>query len=262
MFCRQDLPGQPCIAGTAASVASTAFSTCLKNEKGDTVETVEHLLSALFALRIRNARISLTGSECPILDGSAATWLSLLQTAGTVTQRATWPVLKITKKQRVASNRGWLEVEPSSHFSVEMTVPLSDGTQQSARFCEDDSFETDIATARTFTFKEHLQPMREKGLIQGGSLDNALVIDNGQPVNKDGWRIQNECARHKILDLLGDWALGGYLLQGRVRGYASGHTLNHQLLEKILPQTQERLFARPTLSQGADITREEQPMSA
>lgn len=240
-FCRADLPGSPLIPAHWSFVSSTLFNTTLEaKNSGASISTVEHLLAALWALNITDALIKVWGPEIPILDGSSAPWLALLrdlpQQQGLGTRKP--PALYISEPVRVESDHGFLEAKPANSLSVSMMVPLDNGTRQTFTYKEGDSFMDNLANARTFSFRKNVEHMQAQGLIKGGSLDNALVLENGQPLNPGGWRAPDECARHKVLDFLGDWFLSGYALKARVSGYVSGHTLNALLVKKLVQRTQ------------------------
>lgn len=236
---RTDVQTPAIIPASFKHIASTNYHTTLQSiHTQDTLATVEHLMAALWALSVDNVLITVDGPEIPILDGSARPWMDLIQESGLVKQKgmtqATPSVIKVTRDIRVQHQESWLQISPSHTFSVTMTVPLEEGLLHTHTYRQGDNFYQDISSARTFSRRTHIEHMKQMGLIKGGSLDNALVLENGKPLNPEGFRGENECARHKILDLVGDWALAGHAFLGHVEGYASGHTLNYQLLKKLL----------------------------
>ena len=245
------------IPGDVSHVVDTRFCTTLGNSFGETIATVEHLLAALWAFGIDNARIEVSGPELPILDGSAAPWVALIQEAGIVRYRTPRKTLRISEPLYLEEGQGWIRLEPSETFSLSVTAPLGDG-EQVHRFSYrlGDSFEHEVAAARTFSQLEHVEKMQAMGLIRGGSLANALVFDGeGRVLNPEGLRFNNECARHKALDLLGDWSLGLGLLKARVTAHATGHGLNHRMLRKILEveSQRERCLRSSERPQGAPL---------
>ncbi len=232
-FVRQDAPHVP-ISASWKSVVDTRFSTTLGNSEGVTISTVEHLMAAFWALGIDNARVELNGPEVPILDGSSAPWISLLTFLGVKRYHSVSSIIRVLKTLRLQENDSWIEISPSTTFSIDLVAPLGEGTEHQFSYLLGDRFVEEIASARTFSLYENVQKMRAMGLIQGGSLDNAIVIDQGVVLNPEGLRFANECARHKALDFIGDWFLGARLFLGAVKAYAPGHALNHKLLRLLL----------------------------
>ena len=215
------------------NVSSTAFSTTLSS-KGHVVGTVEHLLAASWALGIDSLTVEVEGDELPVLDGSAWPWFKALSHCGLRALGFTQQAISIKKTLRVENESGWLMIEPDPRLEVNMTVRLGETEQQASWRAGEHAKLKELLMARTFSFKHNVDAMRAKGFIKGGSLDNALVLDaTGSPLNVEGWRMPEECAYHKILDLLGDWMLAGCSIKGRVTGYASGHSLNYALLKQI-----------------------------
>lgn len=236
-FVRSDLPGSPAILASVENVSSTQFSTTLGHGHA-TISTVEHLMAALWAAGVTDVEIQVNCAEIPILDGSSARWLDILKSTGVKQYAENLPTLYVQEPVEIAHGAGWLKIRPADTFSASMTVALDDDICQTFTYREADSFEEHIAEARTFSLKKNVEAMYAKGLIKGGSLENALVIKNGKAVNAEGFRFDSECARHKILDLIGDWALCGRLVKGHVEGFQSGHALNHQLISALLKAEQ------------------------
>jgi UDP-3-O-[3-hydroxymyristoyl] N-acetylglucosamine deacetylase len=234
VFVRQDQGPFP-IRGQWDNVVDTRFSTTLGNTHGNRIATVEHLMAAFWASGIHNARVEVDGPEIPILDGSSSPWMTFLQNLGSLPQRRFSPVLRVRKTLRVEEGESWIQLTPADTFSIHVTIPLGQNmAPQSFHYTLGDVFVDHVAPARTFSRLEHIETMRSLGLIKGGSLDNAVVIDQGQVLNPEGLRFPNECARHKVLDLIGDLALGAPLIRGHIKADGPGHSLNHRLLRLLM----------------------------
>ena len=238
VFRRIDI--EPAIEITACpeNVGDTQLSTTLV--KGDVrISTVEHLLSAFAGFGIDNAFIDLSASELPIMDGSAGPFVFLIQSAGVETQNIPKKFLKINKKVKVKEDDKWAMFEPFEGFKVGFTIEFdhpvfNDKVCQAEIDFSTTSFVKEISRARTFGFMRDVELLREKNLALGGSLDNAVVVDDYRILNEDGLRYEDECVKHKILDAIGDLYLLGYSLIGSFNGYKSGHALNNKLLKKLL----------------------------
>jgi UDP-3-O-[3-hydroxymyristoyl] N-acetylglucosamine deacetylase len=200
------------------------------------VGTIEHVMAALAAAGIDDARIELDGPEVPILDGSAAPFLFLIDCAGTVEQFGARRAIEVLRSVRVEDKHGaWAELAPNSEpaFDVDLTIDFGEtaiGRQSLALRISVESFRQELAQARTFTLAEDVARLRAAGLAQGGSLDNAVVVDGPMILNPGGLRQPDEFVRHKLLDVVGDLALAGAPITGRFTGHRSGHALNNQLL--------------------------------
>ena len=237
---RSDLPaGLGEIVGRWDRVSNTRLSTVLANAHGASVSTVEHLMAALRATGVDNVRIEIDGPEVPIVDGSAAPWMLLIAQAGIVSQAVRRRAIRVLRPIQVDDGDGFLRVSPFPHERFSVEIEFADpaiGRQlysfepRSARFAED------IAPARTFGFLADIEALRERGLTLGGSLDNAVVVDRGRVLNRDGLRFEDEFVRHKILDCIGDLYLAGAPLIGHVEGRKVGHTLNNRLLRALFAQ--------------------------
>lgn len=204
--------------------------------KGDaTVETVEHLLAALVSAGIDNVVVELTQPEVPIMDGSSAPFLFLIQEAGTKRQSAPRSYIKVLRPIAVASGDKHIAIYPSDHFKVSYTIsfdhPMLRHQSRTTRITEQ-IFSDDIASARTFGFLKEVEWMRQQGLALGGSLDNAIVIGDTGPLN--ALRFDDECVRHKILDAVGDLALLGRPVLGHVVAHRAGHALHTKLASQLL----------------------------
>ncbi|MBE7210510.1 MAG: UDP-3-O-[3-hydroxymyristoyl] N-acetylglucosamine deacetylase [Gluconacetobacter diazotrophicus] len=201
------------------------------------VGTVEHLMAALAAARIDNLRIELDGPEIPILDGSAAAWMLLIDCAGRRQQHAPRRSIRVTRTVRVQHGDSWAQLDPGGHaLSVSLGIDFASGAVGAQRVAFDGSerdFRGELAVARTFTFLGEVEAMRAAGLARGGSLDNAVVVDGDAVLNPGGNRYVDECVRHKALDVVGDLALAGAPIIGRFSGHRTGHRLNNQLLHAL-----------------------------
>lgn len=203
------------------------------------VATVEHLMSALSATGIDNIIIELDGSEVPIMDGSSIPFIYLLQTAKVKEQDAAKKFVLINDVIEVKDKDKWARFEPYNGFKVDFTIdfphPVFDAsTNKVALDFYDESYITEISRARTFGFMQEVEYLRSNGLARGGSLDNAIVLDEYKIINKDGLRYNDEFVRHKILDAVGDLYMLGYSIIGNFKAYKSGHELNNKLLLALL----------------------------
>ena len=203
------------------------------------VATVEHLMSALSATGIDNIIIELNGSEVPIMDGSSIPFIYLLQTAKIKEQNAAKKFVLINDVIEVKDKDKWAKFEPYDGFKVDFTIdfphPVFDAsTNKVALDFYDESYITEISRARTFGFMQEVEYLRSNGLARGGSLDNAIVLDEYKIINKDGLRYNDEFVRHKILDAVGDLYMLGYSIIGNFKAYKSGHELNNKLLLALL----------------------------
>jgi UDP-3-O-[3-hydroxymyristoyl] N-acetylglucosamine deacetylase len=208
------------------------------------VGTVEHLMAALSALSIDNALIELDGPEIPILDGSAAPFVFLLDCAGTVEQDAPRQVIEIRRPVRVTAGEAWAELRPLGPaaravqpvLEMDLTIDFAAsaiGRQSASLRLTPDSFRHEIAAARTFAHASEIEELQAAGLARGGSLDNAIVVDGATILNPGGLRMHNEFASHKLLDAVGDLALAGGRLHGRFIAHRTGHDLNNRLLRAL-----------------------------
>jgi UDP-3-O-[3-hydroxymyristoyl] N-acetylglucosamine deacetylase len=227
-----DVPADPRLVG------ETMLGTTLVKE-GVRVATVEHLMSALAGLGIDNINIDLSAAEVPIMDGSAGPFVFLLQSAGIEEQNAAKRFIRIKKRLRVEDGDKWAELVPFNGFKVNFEVyfnhPVFNKLSQRATIdFSSTSFLKEVSRARTFCFLRDVEALRERNLTLGGSMDNAIVLDDYRILNEDGLRYSNEFVIHKILDAIGDAYLLGYGLIGELRAYKSGHDLNNKLLRALL----------------------------
>jgi UDP-3-O-[3-hydroxymyristoyl] N-acetylglucosamine deacetylase len=235
-FLRKDLVGQPIIKAQFDNVVDTNLSTTIGNN-GHRVSTVEHIMAAFFGLGIDNALVELDGPEVPIMDGSCAPFIYLLKSTGVREQRNPKEFLVIKKTFKVEDGDRSVSIFPSQELKISYTIdfrhPLLRNQKYTMRFSSKD-FVDDISRARTFGFMKDIQMLRENGLAQGGSLDNAIVIDDFRVINEDGLRYRDEFVRHKILDFIGDLAILGRAVIGHFVVERSGHFLNQYMLRKLM----------------------------
>ncbi len=211
---------------------------CTTIGKGEAqISTVEHLLSALAGLGVDNARIEVSGAEVPIMDGSSAPFVFLIQCAGIREQSAAKKVLRILKHVEVKDGNKRCALYPAAGFKISYLLdydhPLLRKRQVSIDFSRQ-AYTREISRARTFGFLHEVEALQKAGLALGGSLENAIVLDTHRVVNEGGLRYEDECVRHKILDTLGDLALSGYPIVGAFEGELTGHDMNHQLVTTLL----------------------------
>ena len=238
VFRRVDSTPPVVIPGTALNVSETELATTLGLD-GVRVSTVEHLMAALAGLGIDNCFVDLSADEVPIMDGSAAPFVFLVQSAGILEQGAPKRFVRIRKPVEVRDGEKFARFEPFDGFKVKFTIDFDhpvfqSGTQTSEVDFSTTSFVREISRARTFGFMRDIEALRKRDLALGGSLDNAIVIDEYRVLNEDGLRYRNEFVRHKILDAIGDLYLLGHSLIGSFTGYKSGHALNNRLLREML----------------------------
>jgi UDP-3-O-[3-hydroxymyristoyl] N-acetylglucosamine deacetylase len=227
-----DVPADPTLVG------ETMLGTTLVKD-GVRVATVEHLMSALAGLGIDNINIDLSAAEVPIMDGSAGPFVFLLQSAGIEEQNAAKKFIQIKKPVRVEDGDKWAELLPFNGFKVNFEVyfnhPVFNKLSQKAVIdFSSTSFLKEVSRARTFCFLRDVEALRERNLTLGGSMDNAIVLDDYRILNEDGLRYSNEFVIHKILDAIGDAYLLGHGLIGELKAYKSGHDLNNKLLRALL----------------------------
>jgi UDP-3-O-[3-hydroxymyristoyl] N-acetylglucosamine deacetylase len=239
-FRRIDLNTPVDIPADALRVAETTLGTTLERQNTK-VATVEHLLSALAGLGIDNAFVDLTAPEVPIMDGSAAPFVFLLQSAGIEEQHALKRFIRIRKAVEVEDGGKWARLEPYNGFKINFEIDfdhpvLKKHRQQASLDFSTTAFLKEISRARTFGFLTDIESLRERDLTLGGSIDNAVVMDEYRVLNEDGLRFRDEFVRHKILDAVGDLYLLGRCLVGEFTGYKSGHRLNNKLLRALLEQ--------------------------
>ncbi len=236
VFVRTDLPNPVEIPARAEFVVDTQLATTI-GRGAARVATIEHLMAALAGLGIDNCRVEVSGPEVPIMDGSAAPFVFLIESAGVETQRAGKRFLVVKKPVTIVEGEKEVRLLPASQFSVSFTIDFDHPliSDQSFRMdFSDRSFQREISRARTFGFLKEVELLKKMGLARGGSLENAIVIDEFSILNPDGLRYPDEFVRHKILDSIGDLSLFGMPVIGHLVASRSGHALNHKLVMKVL----------------------------
>ena len=238
VFRRVDLDPVVDIPASAELVTETMLCTGLSQGAGK-VLTIEHLMSAFAGLGIDNAYVDLSAPEVPIMDGSAGPFVFLLQSAGIVEQAAAKRFIRITRPLEVREGDKIARFEPYDGFRLGFTIqfdhPMIPSTQSRAEVeFSTAAYVKEVSRARTFGFMRDIEMLREKNLALGGSMDNAIVLDDYRVLNEDGLRYEDEFVKHKILDAIGDLYLLGHSLIGAFYGHKSGHELNNQLLRALL----------------------------
>lgn len=234
-------------------VSDTELSTTISNDSGIRVSTIEHLMAALNASGVDNARIVLDAPEVPIMDGSSAPFINMIQKAGLVRQAAERQVIVINRPIGITENKASASYLPSAVPWLDMSIEFSQrliGRQRLSLPFTSRLFSEEVAGARTFGFAEHLVALKRRGLARGSSLDNAILIDNDKVVNCEGLRYTDEFVRHKFLDAVGDLALAGHYVIGHFKGHRSGHRLNNQLLRELFASNAWEMMP---LSQAHDV---------
>ena len=246
-FKRTDLTNAPLIRATPNAVHDTRMCSALEQD-GVRVSTVEHLMSALAGLGVDNILIEVSASEIPIMDGSAGPFIFLLQQAGIVEQESAKKFIKIKKTVTVIKEDKWVKFEPYHGFKMDFTIdfahPVFENSGSNVKIdFKDNTYIKDISRARTFGFMHEVEYLRANGLARGGSLDNAIVLDEYRILNRGGLRYQDEFAKHKVLDAIGDLYMLGHPLLGAFTAYKSGHALNNKLLRALLADSTAWEFA-------------------
>lgn len=238
VFRRVDIDPAADILAKPENVTDTQLSTTLG--QGDVkISTVEHLMSALAGLGIDNAYIEVSAPEVPIMDGSAGPFVFLLQSAGILEQEKAKQFIRIKKPLKIEDDDKWVKFEPFNGFKVSFAIDFQHPVlQKSTQFASVDfsttSFVREVSRARTFGFMDDLEALRNLGLAQGGSFDNAIVMDEFHVLNEDGLRYEDEFVKHKVLDAIGDLYLLGHPLIGAFSAHKSGHALNNRLLRELV----------------------------
>ncbi len=234
VFIRSDLDVE--IKGHVSSVVDTRLCTTIGNDEAS-IATVEHIMSALAGLGIDNARIEVNGPEVPVMDGSASPFIFLIQCAGIVEQNKAKKVLRIKKRISIEDGDKSCALYPASGFRVSYHLdyahPLLSNCKVSFDFSRQ-GYAREVSRARTFGFIHEVEALQKAGLALGGSMDNAVVLDKYGVLNEGGLRYADECARHKVLDTVGDLFLIGYPIVGAFEGEKSGHAMNSQLVQAVL----------------------------
>jgi UDP-3-O-[3-hydroxymyristoyl] N-acetylglucosamine deacetylase len=248
VFRRVDLPQPVEIRASPYAVGDTRLSSCLEKD-GVRVSTVEHLMSALAGLGVDNAYVDLTAGEVPIMDGSAGPFVFLLQSAGLEEQKKAKTFIRVLDTVEVHEGDKWVRFDPHYGFKLDLSIDFDHPVMERSRQSVSVDFSTtsyirEVSRARTFGFMQDVEAMREQGLALGGSLDNAIVMDDYRVLNMDGLRYEDEFVKHKVLDAIGDLYLLGHPLIGAFSGHKSGHALNNMLLRRLLEQVEAWEYIR------------------
>ncbi|MGB5561176.1 MAG: UDP-3-O-acyl-N-acetylglucosamine deacetylase [Sedimenticolaceae bacterium] len=240
VFRRVDLDSPVDIPAKAENVGDTRLSTTLVKD-GVRISTVEHLLSAFAGLGIDNAYVDVSAAEVPIMDGSAGPFVFLIQSAGVEEQNVAKRFIRIKRPVEVQEGDKTARFEPFNGFKVSFGIDfdhpaMSTESRRSVIDFSSTSFVKEVSRARTFGFLRDIETLRDNGLALGGSMDNAIVVDDFRVLNEDGLRYEDEFVKHKILDAIGDLYLLGHSLIGAFSGYKSGHELNNRLLKALIAQ--------------------------
>ncbi len=234
VFYRGDVQGdEPRVPALYQNVVDTAMCTTIANEDGVKVSTVEHLMAALYGCGIDNALIEVDAPEVPIMDGSAAPFVFLIECAGIVDQGVPRKMIRVLRSIEARAGGATASLAPAEGFSVSFEIEYDSpviGRQQCTMALHNGGFKSEICRARTFGFEHEVDALRARGLARGGSLDNAVVVSGDGVLNEGGLRYGDEFVRHKVLDSVGDLYLAGGRLIGHFHGVRSGHALNQQLL--------------------------------
>ncbi len=241
-------------------VGGTQLCTSLRhpNHPEAQVGTIEHLMAALAGCGVDNVLVEIDGPELPILDGSASPLVFLLDCAGIVEQDADRPVIEILRTVRVENGASFAELRPGSvGFEMALSIEFEDapiGRQALSLTLSPESFRRDLASARTFARAADVERLKEAGLARGGSLANAVVVDEARVLNPAGLRMPDEFVRHKLLDVVGDTALAGGMIRGRFVGHRSGHGMNNQLLRALFADRSAFRWSAPSASASSGIS--------
>ena len=248
---RSDLKHDNQIFVSIENVVDTRGATTLANSAGVTISTVEHVMAALCACEITNVLIKISGPETPIMDGSSAPFIRLIQQAGIKELDALQTVISVTSPVELKDGNRFIRLEPSDTLSFELTQDFNDREGLKTQHCHMDIDETifvhDVSKARSFGFYEDAQKLYAAGLAKGSSLENAVVIKDGEVMNPEGLHYDDEMVRHKVLDAMGDFFLCGHILRFKCSGYNIGHEFNNRIMRLLLSDPKAY-----TISTGAD----------
>ena len=237
VFRRVDLENKPKVKALYSNVVDTRNSTAIGDGKGSVIATIEHVMSALYMAGIDNALIDIDRMEVPIMDSSAREFFAALENAEKVTQNAPRAYLKIKKEIRFEDKNGnFVELLPNPALKIDFTIEFPSkivGRQNFSAEIEKDLFAKEIAFCRTFCEKNQVEQLQAMGLIKGGSLENAVVLDGDRILNPEGLRHERECVNHKVLDAIGDLYTSGCRVLGELKAYRTGHFHTNELLKKI-----------------------------
>lgn len=238
VFKRKDISGSPAIKAEGSNVVATSYATSL-GHKGVTISTIEHLMAAFYGLGIDNAIVELDGPEVPIMDGSSAHFVDMIEAVGLMVLSAPKKYLVVRRPIKVADGDKYVillppdELELTIDYSIDFSHPFL-AKQTFRGLFSRDVFKYEVGSARTFGFLRDVEMLRANGLAKGGSLDNAIVIGDTEILNEEGLRYPDEFVRHKVLDLMGDISLVGFPVLGHLIAHRAGHALNHSLVKEII----------------------------
>lgn len=239
-FIRADLSENNRIPARYDVVTDTRMCTVITNAAGVSIATIEHVMAALSGCGVDNAEVHVDGPEIPIMDGSSAPFVAMIEQAGLAAQEAARRSIRILKPVRIEENGKWASLEPSETRTYEFEIEFASkaiGKQTRSFALKDGSFGADLSDSRTFGFLHEVEQMRKMGLGRGGSLENAVVIDGDSIMNEGGLRHEDEFVRHKLLDSVGDLALAGAPIIGAFRSAKGGHAMNNKLLRALFADT-------------------------
>lgn len=240
MYARTDLDPVVYFPASAESIRDTTLCTCMVNDDGVRISTVEHLNAAMSALGLDNVIVEVDAPEIPIMDGSSSPFIYLFLDTGIEEQNAPKKFIRIKQNIRVEEGDKWAEFKPYHHglkldFTIDFSHPMiSQDVRHYAMDFSAQHFIQQLSRARTFTFMKDVEYLQSIGLALGGSLDNAIVLDEFRILNEEGLRFKDELVRHKMLDAVGDLFMCGYNILGDFKAYKSGHGLNNKLLRAVL----------------------------
>ena len=237
VFVRSDLGEKDVFPALYKYVVDTRNCTCLGNENRQIVSTIEHIMAALYVVGIDNVRIDVNNAEVPIMDGSAEVFYEMLKKVPLKEQEAKRKYLKVKKEVEFVDDKGAkIALKPAEKFGVKFMIDFPSkvvGHQEFSDIITPDLFAKEIAPARTFCEKYQVDYLRSIGLIKGGSLENAVVLDGENILNEGGFRVENECVKHKVLDCIGDMFTSGYRILAKVEAEKTGHFHNNEILKKL-----------------------------
>ena len=255
VFLRTDVKGNGRIEALAGNVSNTRLSTVIANGEGVTVATVEHLMAALYGLGVDNALVELDGPEAPIMDGSAETFVRLIDRTGRRRQDAPRQAIEILEPVEVIQGEKRAALVPCERFEIAVEIAFDSaaiGRQHLDMAVDEDSFRAGLSDCRTFGFLHEVEALRAAGLARGGSLANAVVVDGDALMNPEGLRRADEFVRHKAVDAIGDLATLGHRLIGRYEGRLAGHAMNNALARALLarPEAFQLRSLEPELAEA------------
>ena len=237
VFCRSDMAHNNLFPARYDMVVDTRNCTCLGNSSGQIVSTIEHLMSVLYILGIDNVRINVSGPELPIMDGSAKVLFDKLKDVALTEQNERRKFVRVKKEVKFVDDKGnFVILSPNTELKIDFTIDFPSkivGRQRFNAVITPELFASEIAPARTFCEKYQVDYLQSIGLIKGGSLDNAVVLDGDTILNEGGFRVENECVKHKVLDCIGDMYTAGLRLQAQVMASCSGHFHNNEVLKSL-----------------------------